>query len=44
MICLICSKQFFCKDVDKNKKQCDKINKFVNTKNYGEIKKGKTNE
>lgn len=44
MICLKCSKQYFCQDIDKNKKTCKNLNKFTNLKNYGEIRKVKENE
>ena len=45
MICFKCSKQFFCRGVDIDKKECKYFNKFLNTKNYGEVRKeNKTNE
>lgn len=39
MLCFKCSKQFFCRGVDINKKECKYFNKFLNIKNYGEVKK-----
>lgn len=41
MICFKCSKQFFCKSVSIDKKECEYFNKFSNTKNYGEVRKEK---
>lgn len=39
-LCQKCSKRYFCKEVD-TKEECDKVVKWKETKNYGEVKYNK---
>ena len=39
-ICQCCSKRYFCKEVDK-KEECNKFERWLKTKNYGEVIKQK---
>lgn len=43
-LCQKCSKRFFCKEVD-IKEECNRFKSWIQTKNYGEVRKvGDTRE
>ena len=37
MNCINCAKQYLCEDFNK-KEDCERFMRFLNTKNYGEVK------